>query len=808
MITYFGVGSAWDNGGAKDRHRFTIDAATAKKGADIWTTSRGFILTPGYDQDSNGNNTLYFPQASAMMSEFLGPKPLNSTNRFGFSFKVRSENSARYKNEYMDVFRIYDTQGWKTYARFGTDKLVTSREYKFDIEIDPVTFTTTVYMDNVVQTRTVLDEVTISRFRERGQFIAGKSRESLPDQKNNLFETTQGIEFYDFYFYEDLMDHSVRTRIGENWRTVQLPAKSVSLSSDWNVTNRYTPEELLSRPTNSNLDDRLSTTSTNGSFEAVFDISRIESAEEPIAISVIAQARSVGASSADTQIKLTFLSKENEVLDEKIVALGWKSGFSSHYEQIYTTDTFTLSGKRVRLERLEDLRIKFEVVNNKREFQLIGMHVDVLCANKVRHPKMSTKNQFERLFKRIINQEENPDYKFFSYGPPEVNENRSIQRNTQVLIKAKDPSKYSGDFYIYYDRVSFEEYLDKIQPTVVAPIDITVHPLLLWVNEIYQVNIEEYEVEDLPVHQGEDFITLRATANSYGILPGDELILGDRGYDLEIILPEALASFTGLQDIGKDLLMNIYIRDDKYLTNAGLLRWNGGSGGTFGIRTSDLSGRSSVLYYAEATSEKQMGSQMVYPYKIFVKEGDDWTFETWIKNEFTFANYTLLNMNRAFQLAFTDNRLTLMINGKVPIPFNLVSTLLTRMVWSHIAVSRVNGTIRLFVDGKLRSSFYHGHEAIMAQGMGYVNICPYSRNANGKSGSFGGFLTDIRFNTKTGVYINDFSPPNPPLDSFLVTTDNIIEVNEVLEDPNFEGGPIEEQGSLAETEERGVDHAN
>ena len=76
--------------------------------------------------------------------------------------------------------------------------------------------------------------------------------------------------------------------------------------------------------------------------------------------------------------------------------------------------------------------------------------------------------------------------------------------------------------------------------------------------------------------------------------------------------------------------------------------------------------------------------------------------------------------------------------------------------WTHIAVSRVSGTSRLYIDGVLLDTQSDTDDI---DGNGSLYVGAY----NNGSLNWNGFISNVRIVKGTGIYTSKFTPPSAPL---------------------------------------------
>lgn len=92
--------------------------------------------------------------------------------------------------------------------------------------------------------------------------------------------------------------------------------------------------------------------------------------------------------------------------------------------------------------------------------------------------------------------------------------------------------------------------------------------------------------------------------------------------------------------------------------------------------------------------------------------------------------------------------------------------------WHHVAISRVSGMLRLFVDGKLEGEIANSTNFNAGQTSG-LNIFKFSGAATGR---FSGYISNFRISSYIGYYSRDFDIPTAPFgvrgSALLVTKDD------------------------------------
>lgn len=166
-------------------------------------------------------------------------------------------------------------------------------------------------------------------------------------------------------------------------------------------------------------------------------------------------------------------------------------------------------------------------------------------------------------------------------------------------------------------------------------------------------------------------------------------------------------------------------------------------------------GPSSLLVGGASTSRITTPSDADFAYGT-----NDFTIETWLRLTSVAASFQMIYDGRI--LANTVPRPTVYLsgstlnyyaNGASRISGGTVST----GAWHHIAISRVSGTTRMFLDGsQVGSSFadsinYEAHQVTI----GNAGHTPYDAPIMG-------WLDDLRLTNGVGRYSSGFTPPPAP----------------------------------------------
>jgi hypothetical protein len=169
-------------------------------------------------------------------------------------------------------------------------------------------------------------------------------------------------------------------------------------------------------------------------------------------------------------------------------------------------------------------------------------------------------------------------------------------------------------------------------------------------------------------------------------------------------------------------------------------------------------------YFGGVGTLSALDSNLVFP--------GDFTIEGWIESD---GNTIDTNAKRIFSCgANVENGLQLILGTSNSVAANVLSvftnsTLIigdtqindTGTTWYHFAVSRVNGTLRLFVDGVEQGTSVATNVNFNA---GSTSPFVIGRYAGAATGRFAGRIANFRILNKTGLYSSNFDKPVAPFD--------------------------------------------
>ena len=173
-------------------------------------------------------------------------------------------------------------------------------------------------------------------------------------------------------------------------------------------------------------------------------------------------------------------------------------------------------------------------------------------------------------------------------------------------------------------------------------------------------------------------------------------------------------------------------------------------------------GSSSLYIFGGAASISSLSSDWNYG-------TGDFTIECWIyptagagASRNILSKFTTLSSNLDFLLEIDSangnlkfsagNNATISILSNATIPLN---------TWTNIAISRVSGVTRMFIDGVVQSSTHTGSVSIN-NSTTTLTIGKSSINTN----SFSGYIDEIRITRNAGRYSSSFTPYNGRFSNF------------------------------------------
>jgi hypothetical protein len=153
-------------------------------------------------------------------------------------------------------------------------------------------------------------------------------------------------------------------------------------------------------------------------------------------------------------------------------------------------------------------------------------------------------------------------------------------------------------------------------------------------------------------------------------------------------------------------------------------------------------------------------SLVIYNQADLSPEGGDFTCEMWIKPDSWSSGDSLVYASSSGFSIKRDGSNNTLIIGMAGSTTHLTSTRLPDTgVWTHVAVARSSGTMRLFFNGILNK------EATVT----HTYASPVTMYIVGGGGEFNGKISNYRFVKGTAVYTSSFRPPTEPLTNITNT---------------------------------------
>ena len=145
---------------------------------------------------------------------------------------------------------------------------------------------------------------------------------------------------------------------------------------------------------------------------------------------------------------------------------------------------------------------------------------------------------------------------------------------------------------------------------------------------------------------------------------------------------------------------------------------------------------------------------VIYNQADLSPEAGDFTLEMWIKpNSWSTGDSLVYASSSGFSITRDGSNNALKV-GMAGSTTHLTSTSLPKAgQWTHIAVARSSGTMRLFFNGVLNKEATVTHS--------YAS--PVTMYIVGGGGEFNGKISNFRFVKGTAVYTSSFRPPYEPL---------------------------------------------
>lgn len=123
-------------------------------------------------------------------------------------------------------------------------------------------------------------------------------------------------------------------------------------------------------------------------------------------------------------------------------------------------------------------------------------------------------------------------------------------------------------------------------------------------------------------------------------------------------------------------------------------------------------------------------------------------------------------------LCLEDNTNKLSLYSRSGTRLNSLSTVYPN-AWSHVACSRNNGTVRLFINGQASGTFTNYTTDFSYQGQMAIGK---DESTSYPSRAFSGYISDLRVVKGTAIYTSNFAPPTDPL-SVVTGTSLLMKFN-------------------------------
>ena len=144
----------------------------------------------------------------------------------------------------------------------------------------------------------------------------------------------------------------------------------------------------------------------------------------------------------------------------------------------------------------------------------------------------------------------------------------------------------------------------------------------------------------------------------------------------------------------------------------------------------------------------------------------DWTVEMWIwvPSGFTQGNNYIIDIgSNGLIFRIVNNKFTY-TNSTLGFGGNLYTTGadFTNDSWHHMAVCRISGTVKMYMNGKETASETDTHSSSSTKVW-------FGRYGGSVSYQYTGYVSDLRIVKGTGVYTSNFTPPTAPLTAITNT---------------------------------------
>ena len=219
-----------------------------------------------------------------------------------------------------------------------------------------------------------------------------------------------------------------------------------------------------------------------------------------------------------------------------------------------------------------------------------------------------------------------------------------------------------------------------------------------------------------------------------------------------------------------------------------------------GTVSDSLSGLGAVSpYYPGLYSYHTYGTtftiQKQYPsnYSRLYPGTGDFTFECWYMdaaNSTSEGGSILFNLSNVIVIKNIQKKLTI-LNDTTQIAESGSNTVTNTRLWNHYAISRQSGTIRIFLNGVLKSSTSSTLNLRRTLGDGHYIYGVY----NGQASTY---MTDVRWVVGTAVYTNNFDVPTAPLEK-ITGTQFLLSARDNTRTDQYDGSDIDKSGDYSGT---------
>jgi len=231
--------------------------------------------------------------------------------------------------------------------------------------------------------------------------------------------------------------------------------------------------------------------------------------------------------------------------------------------------------------------------------------------------------------------------------------------------------------------------------------------------------------DGMPVYYGDTSVLLKGDAYTYGL--GGQIYMSDSGPNGVLVTTVGSASISSNQS--------------KY--------------------------GSSSLYFNGSTDLLNVGTGSAVNYPPLNLGNSDWTLEFWCNPISSSLTSKIIYASYGATTSATNRYLFRFSNGKfgfyhrvANLQYNTVSNI-PFGTWSHIAITRQNSTIRIFLNGVLENTITGWTRSFDSDPSHAPTIGGYWQDAStyGPQGWYKGYLDDFRITKNVALYTANFTPP-------------------------------------------------